>query len=113
MTSKLLLPSGVTAVALILLVLVSVTVRKMIRVQIAGILLPKPGQEPGRTNISCPSSTDMKPQLPLLAFMHPFMYYFIGSACGVVELSLCLSAGVALSLTSLPSLLGLGVAVVW
>ena len=109
MISNLLLPSDLTASALILLVLVSIIMRKMTRVPIAGIFQLKPGQELGRTNISCPSSTDMKPKLPLLAFMHPFMYYFIGSACGVVELSLCLSAGSALSLTSLPSLLGLGV----
>ena len=109
MISNLLLPSGVTAVALILLVLVSIIMRKMTRVPIACIFQLKPGQEPGRTNISVPSSTVMKPKLQLLAFIHPFMYYFISSACGVVELSLCLSAGLALSLTSLPPLLGLGV----
>ena len=109
MTSKLLLPSGVTAVALILLVLVSVTMRKMTRVPIASILLPKPWQEPGKTNISVPSSTVMKPKVPLLAFMHPFMYPFIGFACGVVELSPCLSVEFSLSLTSFTSLIGLGV----
>ena len=104
-----LLPSDLTAAALILLVLVSIIMRKMTRVPIAGISQLKPGQEPGRTNISCPSSTAMKPKLPLLAFMHHFMYSFIGCVCGVVELSLCLSARSALSLTSLPSLPGLGV----
>ena len=109
MISNLLFPSDVTAVALILLVLVSIIMRKMTRVPIAGIFQLKPGQEPGRTNISCPSSTDMKPKFQLLAFMNSFMYSFIGCVCGVVELSLCLSARSALSLTSLPSLLGLGV----
>ena len=109
MISNLLLPSDVTAVALILLVLVFVIMRKMTRVPIAGIFQLKPGQEPGRTNISCPSSTAMKPKLQLVALMHPFMYSFIGCVCGVVELPLCLSARSALSLTSLLSLPGLGV----
>ena len=43
--SGLLLPSNVTASALILLVLVSITVRKVILVPIARSLLPKLGQE--------------------------------------------------------------------
>ena len=59
--SGLLLPSDVTASALILFVLVTITVRNVTFVSIARSLLPKFRQELGKTNISVPSSTFMKP----------------------------------------------------
>ena len=59
--SGLLLPSDVTASALMLLVLIWITVRNVTFVPIAGSLLPKLRQELGKTNISVPSSTFMKP----------------------------------------------------
>ena len=82
MASRLLLPSNVTASDLILLVLVSITMRKVTLVPIASILLPKLGQELGKTNISVPSSTFMKPKVPSLAFMYPLNIFvlFIGFA---------------------------------
>ena len=82
MASRLLLPSNVTALALILFVLVTITVRKVIIVPIAGSLLPKLGQELGKTNIAVPSSTFMKPKVPSLAFMYPLNIFvlFIGFA---------------------------------
>ena len=80
--SGLLLPSDVTASAVILLVLVAITVRKVTFVQIAGSLLPKLGQELGKTNISVPSSDFMKPNVPSLAFMYSLTIFvlFIGFA---------------------------------
>ena len=78
--SGLLLPSNVTASALILLVLVTIIVRDVTFVPIAGSLLPKLGQELGKTNISVPSSAFMTPKVPSLAFMYPLNIFvlFIG-----------------------------------
>ena len=69
--SWLLLRSDVTASALILLVLVSITLRNVTFVPIAGSLLPKLRHELGKTNISVPSSTFMKPKVVSFVFMIP------------------------------------------
>ena len=67
--------SGLTKIALFLLVLVSILVRKVTRVPIDGILQSNPGQELGITNKSFPSSVLMKPKFVDLsiAFMAPVM----------------------------------------
>ena len=63
--------SGVTASARILLVLASITVRKVTFVPTAGSWWPKFAQELGKTNISVPSSTFMKPKVVSFVFMIP------------------------------------------
>ena len=67
--------SGLTKIALFLLVLVSILVRKVTRVPIDGILQSNPGQELGITNRSFPSSVLMKPKFVDLsiAFTAPVM----------------------------------------
>ena len=67
--------SGLTKIALILLVWVSIVVRKVTRVPIFGISQLNPGQELGITNRSFPSSVLMKPKFVVLsiAFTAPVM----------------------------------------
>ena len=67
--------SGLTKIALFLLVLVSILVRKVTRIPIGCILLSNPGQELGITNRSFPSSVFMKPKFVdwSIAFMAPVM----------------------------------------
>ena len=100
MASNFQLPSDLIESALILLVLVSVVVRKVTRVPIFGICQLNPGQELGRTNKSFPSSVVMKPKCVVLsiAFTAPVMN---GCVC-VVELPLCWIVSLTFSLTSLP-----------
>ena len=62
---------GVTASARILLVLESITVGKVTFVPTAGSWLPNFAQELGKTNISVPSSTFMKPKVVSFVFMIP------------------------------------------
>ena len=99
--------SGLTKIALFLLVLVSIAVRKVTCVPIVSILQSNPGQELGITNRLFPSSVFMKPKFVdwSIAFMAPVM-------CGcvwVVRFPPCWIVGLTFSKAFLSSLPGSGV----